>query len=88
MHEGDAQAEDGVDRPTGRTEMTITAKHGFRSYAEKRVVVKTVNAEFRLESADDVEPYAWVWDRLAGSAVYGAQAHHLSARARAALSLT
>lgn len=62
-----------------------TTKHGFWIYDEQRVTVETISVELRLDSAGDVELYGRVWDRLNESAVYGAPAHRLIARARAAL---
>ncbi|MBT2675803.1 helix-turn-helix domain-containing protein [Streptomyces sp. ISL-14] len=69
-------------------QLTLTPKHGFWIFDEERVIVETINTEFTLESSDDVALYGRVWDRLDESAVYGAQAHRLIARARAALDLT
>jgi transcriptional regulator with XRE-family HTH domain len=68
-------------------QLRVTPKHGFWIFDEERVVVETVNTEFTLESAEDVELYGRVWDRLKEGAVNGAQAHRLIARARAALDL-
>lgn len=69
-------------------QLKLTPKHGFWIFDEQRVRVETINTEFTLESADDLTLYAHVWDRLDESAVYGAQAHRLIARARTSLNLT
>ncbi|MEV8416022.1 helix-turn-helix transcriptional regulator [Streptomyces niveus] len=66
-------------------QLTLSPKHGFWIFDEERVVVETVNTEFQLEAGDDVALYGRVWDRLDESAVHGARAHRLVARARAAL---
>ncbi|MFI8986028.1 MULTISPECIES: hypothetical protein [Streptomyces] len=50
------------------------------------MIVETINTELRLESADDVALYKRVWESLSETADYGAQAHHLIARARTCLS--
>ncbi len=68
--------------------LPLTTKHGFWIYDEQRVSVETISVELRLDSAEEVALYGRVWDKLAEAAVYGAQAHRLIARARAALTLT
>ncbi|WP_338931759.1 helix-turn-helix transcriptional regulator [Streptomyces netropsis] len=68
--------------------LKITPKHGFWIFDESRVIVETVNTELHLEAAEDVALYGRVWDRLGEAAVYGAHAHRLIARARAALAPT
>ncbi|MFF0127324.1 helix-turn-helix domain-containing protein [Streptomyces mirabilis] len=68
-------------------QLKLTPKHGFWIFDEERVIVETINTEFTLESAEDVALYGRVWDRLDEGAVYGAHAHRLIARARAALDL-
>ncbi|MFE5871967.1 helix-turn-helix domain-containing protein [Streptomyces roseifaciens] len=65
--------------------LTLTPKHGFWIFDNRRVIVETVNTELHLESDEDVALYRRVWDRLNSSAVSGAPAHRLIARARAAL---
>ena len=67
--------------------LKLTPKHGFWIFDESRVIVETVNTELHLEAAEDVALYSRVWDRLSESAVHGAHAHRLIARARAALAL-
>jgi transcriptional regulator with XRE-family HTH domain len=62
-----------------------TTKHSFWIFDEQRVSVETISTELRFDSADDVELYGRVWDRLNESAVYGPAAHRLIARARATL---
>ncbi|UQI43236.1 helix-turn-helix transcriptional regulator [Streptomyces sp. HU2014] len=68
--------------------LALSPKHGFWIFDDSRVVVETVNTELHLESDEDVALYRRVWDRLNGSAVSGAQAHRLIARARAAVTST
>ncbi|CAM5513518.1 helix-turn-helix domain-containing protein [Streptomyces abikoensis] len=63
----------------------LSPKHGFWIFDDRRVIVETVNTELHLESGEDVALYGRVWERLHRSAVCGAQAHRLIARARAAL---
>ncbi|MFF7730615.1 helix-turn-helix domain-containing protein [Streptomyces sp. NPDC008001] len=65
--------------------LTLSPKHGFWIFDDSRVIVETINTELHLESDEDVALYGRVWDRLHQSAVSGAQAHRLIARARAAL---
>ncbi|MBW1598252.1 helix-turn-helix transcriptional regulator [Streptomyces sp. JJ38] len=67
--------------------MSVTAKHGFWVFDEKRVTVETISTELRFTSAEDVASYVRVWDRLDQSAVYGPPAHRLIARARASLTI-
>ncbi|WKU45297.1 helix-turn-helix transcriptional regulator [Streptomyces sp. VNUA116] len=65
--------------------LKLSPKHGFWIFDDRRVIVETVNTELHLESDEDVALYGRVWERLHRSAVRGAQAHRLIARARAAL---
>ncbi|MEU5186402.1 helix-turn-helix transcriptional regulator [Streptomyces klenkii] len=65
--------------------LALSPKHGFWIFDDRRVIVETVNTELHLESDEDVALYRRVWDRLHRSAVSGAQAHRLIARARTAL---
>ncbi|MEV4504985.1 helix-turn-helix domain-containing protein [Streptomyces klenkii] len=65
--------------------LALSPKHGFWIFDDRRVIVETVNTELHLESDEDVALYGRVWHRLHQSAVSGAQAHRLIARARAAL---
>ncbi|MFD8156992.1 helix-turn-helix domain-containing protein [Streptomyces malaysiensis] len=66
--------------------LKLTPKHGFWIFDDERVMVETINTELHLESAADVTLYKRVWENLSETAVYGAQAHRLIARARACLS--
>lgn len=65
--------------------ISSTTKHGFWIFDEQRVTVEMISVELRLDSHEDVELYGRVWDRLNESAVHGAAAHRLIARARASL---
>ncbi|MFF2385167.1 helix-turn-helix domain-containing protein [Streptomyces sp. NPDC058108] len=67
--------------------LKLSPKHGFWIFDEERVVVETISTEFTLESAEDVNLYGRVWDRLEESAVHGQQARRLIGRARASLDL-
>ncbi|MGV9707471.1 helix-turn-helix domain-containing protein [Streptomyces sp. NPDC003483] len=67
--------------------LKLSPKHGFWIFDEERVVVETISTEFTLESAEDVNLYGRVWDRLEESAVHGHQARRLIGRARASLDL-
>ncbi|GAB2829882.1 helix-turn-helix domain-containing protein [Streptomyces daliensis] len=68
--------------------MKITPKHGFWIFDDARVSVETISAEARLDAPEDVDLYMKAWERLDASAVYGAKAHRLIARARASLGLS
>lgn len=63
----------------------IPPANGFWIYDERLVIVEDWHAELWLDGADDVALYLRVWETIAESAVYGAQAQRLIARARAAL---
>lgn len=65
--------------------LTITPRHGFWIYDERLVIVEAINAEMWLDDAADIALYGKVWERLDAAAAYGHLAHHLIARARAAL---
>ncbi|WP_326768630.1 helix-turn-helix transcriptional regulator [Streptomyces sp. NBC_01591] len=67
--------------------LSLTPKHGFWIFDDRRVVVEIISTELQLESDDDVALYRKVWDRLNGAAVYGPRAHRLIGRARASLDL-
>ncbi|MCZ0979407.1 helix-turn-helix transcriptional regulator [Streptomyces diastatochromogenes] len=58
---------------------------GFWLYDDRLVIVEDWHAELWLDDADSIGLYGRVWDRLQKSAVYGASAHRLIARARAML---
>ncbi|MFE4796256.1 helix-turn-helix domain-containing protein [Streptomyces sp. NPDC056708] len=67
--------------------LTLTPKHGFWIFDDRRVVVEIISTELQLESGDDVALYRKVWDRLNRGAVNGPRAHRLIGRARASLDL-
>ncbi|WP_052852199.1 helix-turn-helix domain-containing protein [Streptomyces avicenniae] len=60
---------------------------GFWIYDERLAIVEDWHAELWLDDSESVSLYLRVWQMLAESAVYGAAAHRLIARARAQLSL-
>jgi transcriptional regulator with XRE-family HTH domain len=63
----------------------FSPKHGFWIIDERLVIADTWNAEIWLDSAEEVALYLKIWNQLRDSAVYGAPAHRLIARARAAI---
>lgn len=72
--------------PLGAT-MRIPPANGFWIYDERLVIVEDWHAELWLDDAENVSLYLRVWELLKASAVYGATAHRLIARARAQLAL-
>lgn len=64
-----------------------TPAHGFWLYDERLVIVETIGAELWLDETSDIVLYHRAWEWLGRSAVQGAQAHRLIARARSALGL-
>lgn len=56
---------------------------GFWLYDDRLAVVEDWHAELWLDDTDSVALYGRVWERLQNSAVYGASAHRLIARAQA-----
>ncbi|WP_328488242.1 helix-turn-helix domain-containing protein [Streptomyces zaomyceticus] len=56
---------------------------GFWLYDDRLAVVEDWHAELWLDDTDSVALYGRVWGRLQNSAVYGASAHRLIARAQA-----
>ncbi|MFF1687190.1 helix-turn-helix domain-containing protein [Streptomyces sp. NPDC058254] len=70
------------------TELRRTVPHGFWIYDRRRVIVETLVEELWHDDEHEVRTYEKAWDWLAESAVYGAPAHRLIARARASLDLT
>ncbi|MER7664871.1 MULTISPECIES: helix-turn-helix transcriptional regulator [unclassified Streptomyces] len=60
---------------------------GFWLYDERLTIVEDWHAELWLDDTDSVGIYRRVWDLLDHAAVYGAHAHRLIARARAALDM-
>ena len=67
--------------------LSSTTKHGFWIRDDRQVITETISVELRLDSTDDIQLYGRVWECLHSSAVYGAHAHRLITRARAALDL-
>lgn len=65
--------------------LRIFPGNGFWIYDDRRVVVEDWHAELWLDDADSVATYQRVWDTLSESAVYGADAQNVIARARRAL---
>jgi transcriptional regulator with XRE-family HTH domain len=65
--------------------LKLPPANGFWVYDERLVIVEDWHAELWLEGADEVAVYLRVWDLLAESAVFGAQAQRMIARARGAL---
>lgn len=57
----------------------------FWIYDDRRVVVEDWHAEMWLDDADSITTYLRVWNTLAESAVYGADAQNVINRARRAL---
>lgn len=68
--------------------MRIPPANGFWIYDERLVIVEDWHAELWLDDAENVALYLRVWELLKSSAVYGAKAHRLIARARAQLDLS
>ena len=68
-------------------QMRIPPGPGFWMYDDRLVIVEDWHAELWLDDQETVALYARVWDTVNSSAVYGAQAHRLIARARAHLDL-
>jgi transcriptional regulator with XRE-family HTH domain len=62
--------------------LKIYPGNGFWIYDERRVVVEDWHAELWLDDADSVATYLRVWNTLSESAVYGADAQAVIARAR------
>ncbi|WP_419994774.1 helix-turn-helix domain-containing protein [Streptomyces boninensis] len=65
--------------------LKIAPTHGFWIYDERLVVVEDRHAELWLEDADTIALYMRTWEMTRDSAVYGAEAHRVIARARHAL---
>ncbi|MFD5058271.1 helix-turn-helix domain-containing protein [Streptomyces sp. NPDC058394] len=68
-------------------QVAIPPGPGFWLYDERLTIVEDWHAELWLDDPDSLTVYRRVWDALADSAVYGASAHRLLARARAHLDL-
>ncbi|MGW8378445.1 helix-turn-helix transcriptional regulator [Streptomyces sp. ODS28] len=67
--------------------LRIPPANGFWMYDDRLVIVEDWHAELWLDDRENINLYGRVWERLTSSAVYGAQAHRLIARARAHLEL-
>ncbi|MFI1380783.1 helix-turn-helix domain-containing protein [Embleya sp. NPDC020886] len=67
------------------TPMTVTPRHGFWVYDTRLVIVETIHTEIWLDDKADIDLYLKVWRQLDDAAVYGARAHQVITRARAAL---
>jgi len=65
--------------------LKIYPANSFWIYDERRVVVEDWHAELWLDDADSIAMYLRVWNTLAESAVYGADAQNVINRARLAL---
>ncbi|MFJ1913923.1 helix-turn-helix domain-containing protein [Streptomyces sp. NPDC088147] len=63
----------------------IPPANGFWLYDDRLVITEDWHAELWLDDADSVGVYRKVWQTLSDSAVYGADAHRVIARARRAL---
>ncbi|MFI6499193.1 helix-turn-helix domain-containing protein [Nonomuraea typhae] len=62
------------------TELTESPKHGFWIFDEERVLVETVAAELTLTQPQEIALYRQVFDRLASTASYGADARRVITR--------
>lgn len=67
--------------------LKIPPANGFWIYDERLVIVEDWHTELWLEDADSVAVYGRTWEMLRDSAVYGADAHRVIARARGALNV-
>ncbi|AYG82710.1 hypothetical protein DWB77_04896 [Streptomyces hundungensis] len=65
--------------------LKIWPGNSFWVYDERLVVVEDWHAELWIDDADSVATYLRVWRTLCASAVHGAEAHRLIARAQSAL---
>ncbi|MFD9269161.1 helix-turn-helix domain-containing protein [Streptomyces goshikiensis] len=65
--------------------LKVPPANGFWLYDDRLVIAEDWHAELWLDDADSVGVYRKVWQALSGSAVYGADAHRVIARARRAL---
>lgn len=65
--------------------LKIPPANGFWLYDDRLVIAEDWHAELWLDDADSVGVYRKVWHALSDSAVYGADAHRVIARARRAL---
>lgn len=65
--------------------LKIPPSTAFWIYDQRQVIVETWHAELRIDDSDSVATYLRTWETLRESAVYGADAHRLIARAQSAL---
>ncbi|WP_316522859.1 helix-turn-helix domain-containing protein [Kitasatospora brasiliensis] len=65
--------------------LKLPPANGFWIHDERLVIVEDWHAELWLDQPDNIALYRRVWDTLAESAVYGADAHRVIARCRRAL---
>ncbi|MFF2040985.1 helix-turn-helix domain-containing protein [Kitasatospora sp. NPDC058170] len=65
--------------------LKLPPANGFWLYDERLAIVEDWHAELWLDQPDSVALYLRVWESLAGSAVYGSDAHKVIARCRRAL---
>lgn len=67
--------------------LKLPPANGFWIYDERLVIAEDWHAELWLDDAESVGLYLKVWQALADSAVYGADAHRVITRARRALDI-
>ncbi|MER7581995.1 helix-turn-helix transcriptional regulator [Kitasatospora sp. NPDC097691] len=65
--------------------LKLPAANGFWIHDERLVIVEDWHAELWLDQPENVSLYLRVWETLAASAVYGADAHRVITRCRRAL---
>lgn len=65
--------------------LPLPPANGFWLYDERLAIVEDWHAELWLDQPDNVALYLRVWETLAGTAVYGSDAHKVIARCRRAL---
>ncbi len=65
--------------------LKVPAANGFWILDDRLTITEDWHAELWLDDEETVGLYATVWNTLRASAVYGAEAHRLIARARGAL---
>ncbi|GAB7181510.1 helix-turn-helix transcriptional regulator [Kitasatospora sp. Ki12] len=63
----------------------LAPANGFWIHDERLVIVEDWHAELWLDQPENVSLYLRVWETLAASAVYGADAHKVITRCRRAL---
>ncbi|MBV6703344.1 helix-turn-helix transcriptional regulator [Kitasatospora aureofaciens] len=65
--------------------LKLPPANGFWIYDERLVIVEDWHAELWLDQPDNVALYLRTWEALAGTAVYGSDAHRVISRCRRAL---